>query len=121
VTIRKIFRIRIFDPVRELAVEAKKQGLTLNDIAAHIRLHTFFIKSGIKEEQIEPFITNISSTEVPTETVIELVNQMYNISKEESIPLDQVSGYINKKLEEKQKIDEHINIDSNFELEYLAL
>ena len=29
-------------------------------------------------------------------------------SKEQSIPLDQVPGYIKKKLEDKQKIDEQI-------------
>ncbi|MFL6456125.1 MAG: hypothetical protein ACJ71G_04050 [Nitrososphaeraceae archaeon] len=45
---------------------------------------------------------------VPPERVIELVNQLFNISKAESIPLDQVSGYINEKLQEKQKIVEQI-------------
>jgi hypothetical protein len=34
--------------------------------------------------------------------------QLFNISNTESIPLDQVPTYINKKLEEKQKIDEQI-------------
>jgi hypothetical protein len=42
------------------------------------------------------------------EKVIELVNQLFNISKSESIPLDQVSSYIKEKLEEKQRIDEAI-------------
>jgi hypothetical protein len=50
----------------------------------------------------------VHSTDISPEKVIELVNQFFNISKSESIPLDQVSGYINKKLEEKQKIDEEI-------------
>jgi hypothetical protein len=44
----------------------------------------------------------------PPEKVIELVNQLFNISKSESIPLDQVSSYIKEKLQEKQKIDEEI-------------
>jgi vacuolar-type H+-ATPase subunit I/STV1 len=42
------------------------------------------------------------------EKVIELVNQLFNISKSKSIPLDQVSSYIKEKLEEKQRIDEAI-------------
>jgi hypothetical protein len=42
------------------------------------------------------------------EKVIELVNQLFNISRSESIPLDQVPVYIKEKLEEKQKIDEEI-------------
>ena len=33
---------------------------------------------------------------------------MFNISNTESIPFDQVSSYVNKKLEEKKKIDEQI-------------
>ena len=32
------------DSVRELAVEARKQGFTLSDLAPHIRLHNFFTK-----------------------------------------------------------------------------
>jgi hypothetical protein len=36
------------------------------------------------------------------------VSQLYDISKAQSIPLDQVPEYIKEKLEEKQKIDEVI-------------
>ena len=45
---------------------------------------------------------------MPPEKVIELVNKLYDASKEESIPLHEVPGYIEKKLKEKQKIDEEI-------------
>jgi hypothetical protein len=45
---------------------------------------------------------------MPPEKLIELVNQLFNISKAESIPLDQVPEYINKKLQEKQKINERV-------------
>ena len=38
--------------------------------------------------------------------MIELVYQLYEISKKESIPLDQVPEYIGKRLQEKQAIDE---------------
>jgi hypothetical protein len=31
-----------FDSVRELAVESKKQGLNLADLASHFRLYNFF-------------------------------------------------------------------------------
>jgi hypothetical protein len=44
----------------------------------------------------------------PPEKLIELVNELFNISKAESIPVDQVSGDIREKLQEKQKIDEEI-------------
>ncbi len=36
------------------------------------------------------------------------MNQLYDVSKKESIPLEQVSRYIKEKLEEKKKIDEQI-------------
>jgi hypothetical protein len=54
------------DSLRELAVEAKKQGLSVSDQAQHIRLRNFFIKSGASEEKIESFITNVSSNDVPS-------------------------------------------------------
>jgi DNA repair ATPase RecN len=36
------------------------------------------------------------------------VNQLYDVSNEESIPPHEVSSYIKQKLEDKQKIDEQI-------------
>jgi cell division septum initiation protein DivIVA len=96
------------DSVRELAIEARKQGLTPSDLAAHIRLHNFFIKSGAAEDKVESFIANVNSNDIPPERVIELVYQLHGISKSESIPLDQVANYVKEKLEEKQKIDEEI-------------
>jgi hypothetical protein len=36
------------------------------------------------------------------------VNQLYDVSSEESIPPHEVSSYIKQKLEDKQKIDEQI-------------
>jgi hypothetical protein len=59
-------------------------------------------------EDIESFIVNISTSNLPPEKFVELVNQLHDVSKEESIPLDQVSGYIREKLEEKRNIDEEI-------------
>lgn len=73
----------------------------------HFRISNF-IKSGAAEEKIESFIANISSSEAPPERTVKLVNELFNISKSESIPLDQVPGYVREKLQEKQKIDEEI-------------
>jgi hypothetical protein len=58
---------------------------------------------------VESFITDVSTEDVSPEKVIELVYQLHEISKQESIPLNQVSAYIGKKLEEKQKLDEDVN------------
>jgi hypothetical protein len=97
-----------FGSFRELMVEAKKRGMTPHDLASHFRLYSYFRKSGAAEEKIESFIDNMNSSNLPPERAIELVNQLFNISKSESIPLDQVLGYIKEKLEEKQKIDEGV-------------
>jgi hypothetical protein len=97
-----------FDSIRQLALEIRKQGLNWSDLGSHFRLYNYFIKSGAAEEKIESFIDNISSSNLRPEKVIELVYQLHEISKTELIPLDQVSGYIRKKLEEKQNIDEEI-------------
>jgi hypothetical protein len=94
-----------FDSIRQLALEARKQGLNWSDLASHFRLYNYFIKSGAAEDKIESFITKVSSDDVSPERVIGLVYELHELSKSESIPLDQVSGHINKKLEEKQKID----------------
>jgi protein tyrosine phosphatase len=97
-----------FDSIRQLSIEIRKQGLNWSDLASHYRLYNYIKNSGAAEEKIESFIDMVHSTDISPEKVIELVNQFFNISKSESIPLDQVSRYINKKLEEKQKIDEEI-------------
>jgi hypothetical protein len=97
-----------FDSIRQLAVEARQHGWNFADLASHARLYNYFIKSGASEKAIESFITKVSATDVSPEQTIELVYQLHEISKEESIPLDQVPNYIKQKLEEKKNIDEQI-------------
>ena len=65
------------DSVRELAAEARKQGFSLSDIASHIRLHNFLIKSGAAEYKIESFVVNVTSNQVPPEKAIQYLNQIY--------------------------------------------
>jgi len=97
-----------FDSARQLALEVRKHGLTLSRLASHFRLYNCFIKSGASESQVDSFIANVGTAEVPPEKIIELVNQLYHISNAESIPLDQVPEYVKQRLGEKQKIDQEI-------------
>jgi hypothetical protein len=46
---------------------------------------------------------------MPKEKVVEYVNQLYDISKQESIALHDILNYIKQRIEEKQKIDQDIN------------
>ena len=93
-----------FDSIRQLAVEARQHGWSFAELASHARLYNYFRKSVAAEDKIELFISKFSSSDISPENVIELVYQLYEISNAESIPLDQVSAYIGKKLEEKQKL-----------------
>jgi uncharacterized protein (UPF0335 family) len=82
--------------------------MTPSELASHFRLFNFLVKSGTAEQEVEWFITNINSGYIPLEKAIELVNQIYEVSRGESISPDQLPNYIKQKVEEKQKIDEQI-------------
>ncbi|MFL6317059.1 MAG: hypothetical protein ACJ73C_10050, partial [Nitrososphaeraceae archaeon] len=97
-----------FDSARELALEVRKQGLTMSELSSHVRLYNFIKSLGANEDQIESFITNVTSSDISPEKAVEYVNQLFAVSSKQSIPLDQVPNYIKEKLEEKQKIDEQI-------------
>src|ERR671931_2585889 len=97
-----------FSSFRELMLEAKKRGMTPRDVASHFRLFNYLVKSGAAEQEVESFITNVNSGYIPLGKAIELINQIYEISKSESVSPDQLPNYIRQKLEEKQKIDEQI-------------
>jgi hypothetical protein len=91
-----------------LAIDAKRQGLNLSELASHFRLYNYFIKSGAAEDKIESFVARVHSTDIPPKKVIELVNQLYDVSQEQSIPVHEVPKYIEKKLDEKKKIEEEL-------------
>jgi hypothetical protein len=97
-----------FDSIRQISIEARQHGLNLSDLASHFRLYNYFRKLGTNEDEIETFITNVHSSDISPEKVIECVNQIHEIAKEESIPLEDVPNYIGEKLEEKKKIDQEI-------------
>jgi hypothetical protein len=93
-----------FDSTRELALAVKKQGLNLSELALHFRLYNYFIKLGAAEKDIESFIVNVSSSNLPHEKIVEYVNQLFAVSREQTIPPDQVPNYIEQKLEEKKRL-----------------
>ena len=96
------------DSFRELMIEARKRSITSSDLASHFRLFNYLVKSGAAEQEVESFVTNVNSGYIPLGKAIELVNQIYEISKSESVRPDQLPDYIKQKLEEKQRIDDDI-------------
>ena len=97
-----------FSSFRDLMLEAEKRGMTPRDLASHFRLFNYLVKSGANENEIESFITNVNSGYIPLGKAIELINQIYEISKSQSVSPDQLPNYIKQRLEEKQRIDEQI-------------
>src|SRR5215212_2511992 len=69
------------DSFRELTLEAKKRSMTPSDIASFFRLYNFFRGSAAKENEIESLLNNINSGYIPPGKAIELINQVYDISK----------------------------------------
>ena len=105
-----------FNSIRQLSVEARQHGWNFADLASHARLYNYLKRSGAAEDKIESFIDNINSGDVSPENIVQYLNQLFAVSKEESIPLDQVPNYIKEKLQEKQKINDDIQ-QANAELQ----
>jgi hypothetical protein len=102
-----------YESVREIAVQCKKQGMNdLNELTSRFRLYNIIKKSGTNEDQIESFIINCTSgaedSFLPPEKIVDLVNQLFNLSKSESIPLEQVPDYIRQKLQQKQELEQEV-------------
>jgi hypothetical protein len=89
---------------RKVTTEAKKPSMTPGDLASHYRIFNYLVKSGAAEEQIESFITNINSGFISLEKAIELVNQLYDISKSNSIPPEQIQVISNKSYKKSKSL-----------------
>jgi hypothetical protein len=90
-----------------LAVYSKKEGFGLSDIASSIRLRNYIQKLGANQDQIESFIANLPNSPEAGK-LIEVANQIAHLSRSESIPLDELAGYVKQKQEEKQTLEEEI-------------
>src|SRR5438874_13658808 len=73
--------------IRELAVQLKKEGTTLAEFASIYRRHNYIKKLGANEDQIESLIVNLlnGANSVPNEKIVDLINQLFELSKSESI------------------------------------
>ena len=77
--------------------------MTLADLASFFRLYNFFRGSGAKEDEVESFITNINSGYIPSGKTIELINQIYEITKSQSVSADQLPDYIKHNIDDQIK------------------
>jgi hypothetical protein len=91
------------DLFRELMIEAKKRSMTPGDVASHFRLFNYLVKSGAAEQEVESFVTNVNSGYIPIGKAIELVNQIHEISKSESVPPRSATKLYQRKNMNKRK------------------
>jgi hypothetical protein len=99
-----------YESIRESAVFSKKEGQNFSELTSRFRLYNYIIKLGANEDGIESFIANCmnGANSLPPEKIIELTNQLFEITKSESIPPAEVPDYIQQKLAEKQRLEEQI-------------
>ena len=96
-----------FESIREFAVESRKQGLTLSELGSSLRLYNYIKKLGSNQDQIESLITNLANFPKP-EKLIDVANQIAQLSRSESIPLEDLVSHVKQKEEEKQRLEQEI-------------
>ena len=105
--------------------------MTLSDVASHVRLNNFIKKLGANLDQIESLIGNLLKSDMPPERIADVTNQLFELSKSESITPAEVPAFMKHKMEEKQRLEEEIrksgaileqkNVDIQTIEEYQAL
>jgi hypothetical protein len=70
-------------------------------LAPSVRLYNYIKKLGANQDQIESFIANLANSPEP-EKLIDVANQVAQLSRSESIPLEELEGHVKQKEEEKQ-------------------
>jgi hypothetical protein len=96
-----------FESIREIAVESRKQGFRLRDLGPSLRLYNYVKKLGANQDQIESFIANLANSSEP-EKLIDVANQVAQLSRSESMPLAEFMAHVKQKEEEKQMLEGEI-------------
>ena len=96
-----------YESVRELSTSCKKQGINLGALPSSIRLNNYVQKLDANQDQIEVFISNIANSPEP-EKLIDAANQIAQISRSESISLEELENRVKQREKEKQRLEEEI-------------
>jgi hypothetical protein len=96
-----------YESVRELSISCKRQGINLGALASSIRLNNYIQKLGANQDEIETHIANLANFPEP-ERLIDVANQIAQISLSESISLEELGSHVKQKEEEKQMLEEEI-------------
>jgi hypothetical protein len=86
---------------------SKKQGLSLSEHASSVRLKHYIEKFGADQDQIDSFLANLANSPDPGK-LIDVANQVAELSRSESIPLEDLEIHVKQKEEERQRLEEEI-------------
>jgi hypothetical protein len=91
------------EPVRELSVQIRKLGINLIECADAARLVNRIKRAGGNTRGVEKVLTDIQkkciTSGLPQEKICELLIQLFNISKSQSLPLELVPGHMERKIQ----------------------
>ena len=102
-----------FESIREFVIESRKQGLILSELGSSLRLYNYIKKLGANQDQIESLITNLANFSKP-EKLIEVANQIAQLSRSESISIEDSENHVKQNEEEiknRHEILESTNVD----------
>jgi hypothetical protein len=98
------------DQIRELALELRKAGITADDCVRRTRIINKIRDLDIDEDKFLKVIEDIQvkSIEkgVPPEMCGELLSQLFNLSQQENLCLDEIPNHLRKKLNEIKTIED---------------
>jgi len=89
----KDLEVSDLERMRELAALLKREGMRMAEFASICRRHNYIKKLRADPNQIESLIANIASSSEP-EKLIDIANQIAQLSGSESIPLDRMADHI---------------------------
>jgi FtsZ-binding cell division protein ZapB len=99
------------DELRDLAITLKKVGITPTQCAVGFRVAMIMSRIGVKEDNIEPFITDIynrcKDLGMSPDTIADHLKDLIEFSKT-TVPLSQIPSYIKQKEDEKTKLEKEI-------------
>jgi DNA-binding FrmR family transcriptional regulator len=91
------------EPIRELTVQIRKLGINLIECADAARLVNRIKRAGGNTRGVEKLLTSIQNkciaSGLPQEKICELLIQLFNISKSQSLPLELVPGHMERKIQ----------------------
>ena len=105
----------IIDDLRELGVTFRKVGITPAQCALGFRIAMMIAKLGVKKDDLEPFILHVYNNcidlGVSPDNVASHIKDLLEFSKNtnnNTVPLSQISDFIQQKTNEKKKLEQEI-------------